>query len=215
MSVSAKIHVCHKYAWVGNREELVQAEPSGRNISDASTGTATDGPRMLAGCKKAKVMRGSSGRFLCPRNPRNRELVDAELPSCDAVRNARSFFESRTRTDESPAKDDDPCTRTESSSESDSESSGSCDVSEGTRTVSRQAMQRLRALGRSVTYFGGRVVADNRPGGGHERSSAQRLLQEILQAPRQYALPGPATRATLVKSNSCGSRLELLVISDK
>ncbi|XP_059474721.1 protein javelin-like [Neocloeon triangulifer] len=173
---------------------------------------------MLAGSKSmrpsvVKVLRKDSrpeqtdGRFFCPQNPSNREVLDSELPSPDTVRRALSFFELKAVPPRQPRQiivgGDERSVQSDTSDED-------CESEEESKAVSRQTMERIRAQGCSVTYFGGRVVASNQ-----KHSPTRRVLQEILQTRQRSLVQLSAAKSRLVKSNSCDSRLEILVFDNE
>ncbi|KAL1138595.1 hypothetical protein AAG570_008658 [Ranatra chinensis] len=72
-----------------------------------------------------------------------------------------------------------------------------------THPVSPEVMNKIRACGTSVTYYGGRVISHT---DGPARSPmTMTIMDEIRQNGDQYM----GVKFRLVKSNSCGSRLEL------
>ncbi|XP_052124401.1 uncharacterized protein LOC113203893 [Frankliniella occidentalis] len=87
--------------------------------------------------------------------------------------------------------------------------------------VSEDVLQKIRACGTTVTYFGGQVIACS--GAGPVRSPmTMAIMEEIRRSARPIMLGGPlgvslgaslgaslGIKFRLVKSNSCGSRLEL------
>lgn len=77
--------------------------------------------------------------------------------------------------------------------------------------VSEDVLQKIRACGTTVTYFGGEVIACS--GAGPVRSPmTMAIMEEIRRSARPITLGLGASlgiKFRLVKSNSCGSRLEL------
>lgn len=72
--------------------------------------------------------------------------------------------------------------------------------------VSEDVLRKIRACGTTVTYFGGRVIA--RSGAGPVRSPMTMAIMEEIRRSARPILP-LGLKFRLVKSNSCGSRLEL------
>jgi len=194
--------------------------------------------QILSGSRGSKKRDTPGSRFFCPRNPRNRELLDSELPDADTVRRACSFFESKSRENlhvrDSPTNNfhhyrsvlQNACSDRDFDDDSDFDeddyySDGSdedfrkINSPPPPKLIPHSVMDRIRAHGSSVTYFGGRIVeSTNKP-----LSPARKVLKEILQSSplepfqqRWSVSCALLTRSRLVKSNSCDSRLEILVL---
>lgn len=67
--------------------------------------------------------------------------------------------------------------------------------------VSPEVMKKIRACGTTITYYGGRVIS-------HSHGSGNQMTMTIMDEIRQ-GMEGGRGKFRLVKSNSCGSRLEL------
>ncbi|CAH1389475.1 unnamed protein product [Nezara viridula] len=67
--------------------------------------------------------------------------------------------------------------------------------------VSPEVMKKIRACGTTITYYGGRVIS-------HSHGSGNQMTMTIMDEIRQ-GKEGGRGKFRLVKSNSCGSRLEL------
>lgn len=67
--------------------------------------------------------------------------------------------------------------------------------------VSPEVMKKIRACGTTITYYGGRVIS-------HSHGSGNQMTMTIMDEIRQ-GTEGGRGKFRLVKSNSCGSRLEL------
>lgn len=183
---------------------------------------------ILSGSKGSKKREESDRQFFCPRNPRNRELIDSELPHADTVRRACSFFETKSRENlharDSPSDNwrrrDDSDSDFEDHEDDDDyyeESDEDLKITSPTppKLIPHSVMDRIRAHGSTVTYFGGKIVASNNK----PLSPARKVLKEILQSSplepfqqRWSVSCALLTRSRLVKSNSCDSRLEILVL---
>lgn len=80
------------------------------------------------------------------------------------------------------------------------------------KPISSEILRNIRAFGTSVTYYGGKVIATNK---GYSRSPmTMTIMNEIKQCSpdyqRKYLFDDKQfAKFKLIKSNSCGSRLEL------
>lgn len=180
----------------------------------------------------------SASNAMPPRNAfyhpqrRNRELVDEELPDPDTVRRARQLFEStlEMRTPggatlkkptaaletlkrwsdtgslssgvssdlsfcDADATPSDVRSETDDASDCDDDGRGRSPRTHGNR-VSREVLEKIRACGTSVTYYGGRVIQRSPQA---SNCTMKAVMDEIRES----------VHFRLVKSNSCGSRLEL------
>jgi hypothetical protein len=186
--------------------------------------------QLLSGSKGRKEREDADRQFFCPRNPRNRELIDSELPHADTVRRACSFFETKSRENlnarDSPSdnwrrrrqdSDDDDSDFEEQDDDYYGESDEDLKMTSPTppKLIPHSVMDRIRSHGSSVTYFGGKIVASNNK----PLSPARKVLREILQSSplepfqqRWSVSCALLNRSRLVKSNSCDSRLEILVL---
>lgn len=97
---------------------------------------------------------------------------------------------------------------------SDEDLSNSHDMEEMGKPITQDALNSIRAYGTSVTYYGGKIIASNK---GYTCSPmTMTIMNEIRQASPDYQVNRKflfddmqQAKFKLIKSNSCGSRLEL------
>ncbi|XP_063240967.1 uncharacterized protein LOC134541437 [Bacillus rossius redtenbacheri] len=80
------------------------------------------------------------------------------------------------------------------------------DLEEGVRYVTPEVLEKIRACGTSVTYYGGHIISRSR--GSLTSPMTTAIMDEIRQGGDSDG-PGFVLKFRLVKSNSCGSRIEL------
>lgn len=164
----------------------------------------------------------------------NRSLVDEELPDPDVVRAARQVFEQhslsapQTICHSSPQPQqitqkewtrvtpralgkylsvdavrwDEASVSSGVGSSCDSDADAT-DIEDG-HYISPEVLDKIRACGSTITYYGGRII---------ERSHGPRpMTREIM---REIQSQTRGVKFRLVKSNSCGSRLELAGAEDE
>jgi hypothetical protein len=95
------------------------------------------------------------------------------------------------------------------------------DESDEGHYVAPEVLERIRACGTTVTYYGGRVIAASN---GPVRSPMTLAIMDEIQKSKNFSKSGQGIRIIkdehlevkfrLVKSNSCGSRLELAGTGD-
>ncbi|KAF4520366.1 hypothetical protein B566_EDAN012871 [Ephemera danica] len=162
----------------------------------------TSAPDKMQGVPCCTPPRRQHGHFFCPRS--KQIMTDEEMPCTDTVRRARSIFEARSPnrmwTDSgsvssgvSSADLSSPACKSDSSDwdedEEDLSDSEWEPPSSPPRFVPPGVMDRIRARGTSVTYFGGRVVAESlRP-----VSPTRTVLTEIQRSTEYQAWLNPAS----------------------